>query len=221
MGKGKDGEREINSVKAKRREIQGQTSAPTRSNNLSKDKLKIIVKSSLEAAPTEEEQKRVSQQMKKRAGQGDNAESAKKVRREQDDQRREEAETAIVKQAYNKTIPLASNVRPVNAKPPHLFTNEWKIKGINRTAMVGLALRELQTRYDSDTLIAMSVLAPDGVSCIMNVTDMKKRMQEYEDCNICTCDPKKARGPQCKCKTAEVFKLRCTNVKEWKEIADK
>jgi hypothetical protein len=220
MGKGKENERTIKSIKSKRRQLQGQINAPGRFDNTNKNKLKLLIQATAKAAPTSNERKAVAKNMKRRAEQGKDGPSAKNTRKKQHAQRKIEDEIAVIKQALKRPISLASNVSAAIAKPPHLFTNEWKIKAIRRTGMIQLVLNELKYRYSEEELILMKVLSDDRLQVLKTITELKNIMHDYENRRICTCHPNAVRGPACRCKKADIFKLHCTKVEEWKNILE-
>ena len=89
--------------------------------------------------------------------------------------------------------------------------------------MIPFAVLELRHRYSEEYLIAMEVYEEDGKSLgkKSKIGDLKKIMQDYEDNLTCSCNGKASRGPNCKCKKAEIFKLHVTEVKQWRKVLDK
>ena len=114
-------------------------------------------------------------------------------------------------------IALAETIAAAKPIPPPKYTNRLTIKSLARTGMVSLTLQELEPRYGEGGLkeVLKSIKDGDGKPKNIGIRDLKPIMQQHEDCMLCSCAKGAARGPQCKCMTAEYFDLQSTSAEEW------
>jgi len=71
--------------------------------------------------------------------------------------------------------------------------------------MMQLTVQEVEARYSSDTLAEMGVY--DNQNRISKkISQLKPIVQDYEDSQLCRCQPDQL--PTCKCDKATVFELK-------------